>query len=163
MRRTLQWLIALVAMGTLVALDPAAQPGAGFAAVVHPTNAARDLRFRYLTSLFEGSNRQWPNRSPVVLVERNATSTPYQYLMSHLLNTTEVEYKRRLQNMEYSGDAPVSIKILNSDAAACQFVFNVPSAIAIIETKSLGMPACGEVQVLRIDGKLPGEEGYRLK
>jgi hypothetical protein len=42
-------------------------------------------------------------------------------------------------------------------------VFNVPTAIAIIETKSLGSAACGQVQVLRIDGKLPGAEGYRLK
>ena len=39
----------------------------------------------------------------------------------------------------------------------------VPLAIAIVETASLGLPACSGVQVLRIDGKLPGEEGYRLK
>ncbi len=80
-----------------------------------------------------------------------------------MLNTTPGEYKRSLQNIEYRGETPVSIKILNSDAAACQFVFNVPSAIAIIETKSLVSAACSQVQVLRIDGKLPGEEGYRLK
>jgi hypothetical protein len=52
---------------------------------------------------------------------------------------------------------------LNSDAAACQFVFNVPLAIAIVEAGSLASPACSSVRVLRIDGKLPGEEGYRLK
>jgi hypothetical protein len=83
--------------------------------------------------------------------------------MGRLLNTTPGEYKRSLQNIEYRGDLPVSIKILNSDAAACQFVFNVPSAIAIVEIGSLGSPACSGIQVLRIDGKLPGEEGYRLK
>jgi len=96
-------------------------------------------------------------------VERDAGSTPFQFLIGRLLNTTPGEYKQRLQNIEYRGETPVSIKILNSDAAACQFVFNVPSAIAIIETKSLGSPACGEILVLRIDGKLPGQEGYRLK
>jgi hypothetical protein len=58
---------------------------------------------------------------------------------------------------------PVSVKILNSDTAACQFVFNVPSAIAIVEVKSLASPACGQVRLLRIDGKLPDDEGYRLK
>jgi hypothetical protein len=57
----------------------------------------------------------------------------------------------------------VSVKVLNSDAAACQFVFNVPAAIAIIETASLPTAECGQVQVVRIDGKLPGEEGYRLR
>jgi hypothetical protein len=98
-----------------------------------------------------------------VLVERDAGSRPFLYLMQRLLNTTPGEYKRSLQNIEYRGDAPVSVKTLNSDAAACQFVFNVPAAIAIIETASLPTPECGQVQVVRIEGKLPGEEGYRLR
>src|SRR5580698_772711 len=160
MGRTLR-LIATLLLATT--LQYAAEPPAAFAAVVHPSNATRNLLLRDLTTLFEGANRQWPNRSGVVLVERDAGSAPFRYLMGRLLNTTLGEYKRSLQNIEYRGETPVSIKILNSDAAACQFVFNVPSAIAIIETGSLALPACGTVQVLRIDGKLPGEEGYRLK
>jgi len=140
-----------------------AEPAQAFAAVVHRSNPTRDMRLRDLTSLFGGTSRQWPNNSPVVLVERDAGSAPFRYLMGRLLNTTPGEYKRSLQNIEYRGEAPVSVKILNSDAAACQFVFNVPSAIAIVETGSLASPACGGIQVLRIDGKLPGEEGYRLK
>ena len=144
-------------------LDYAAEPARTFAAVVHPSNPTHNLRLRDLLSLFEGDSRQWPNGSGVVLVERDTRSAPFRYLMERLLNTTPGEYKRRLQNIEYRGDAPVSIKILNSDSAACQFVFNVPSAIAIVETESLASQACGAVQALRIDGKLPGEEGYRLK
>jgi len=160
MGRVLQLIAALL---VAPALEYAGEPAATFAAVVHPSNPARDLHLRDLASLFEGANRQWPNRSGVVLVERDAASAPFRYLMGRLLNTTPGEYRRSLQNIEYRGETPVSIKILNSDAAACQFVFNVPSAIAIVETGSLGSPACGAVRVLRIDGKLPGEEGYRLK
>jgi hypothetical protein len=160
MGRVLRLIAALLVASTL---QYAADPAAAFAAVVHPSNATRDLLLRDLTSLFEGANRQWPNRSGVVLVERDAGSAPFRYLMGRLLNTTPGEYKRSLQNIEYRGETPVSVKILNSDAAACQFVFNVPSAIAIVETASLALPACHGIQVLRIDGKLPGEEGYRLK
>ena len=160
MRRTFQLLSALAAM---VALNPAAEPALGFAAVVHPNNPARDLRLRELASLFEGMNRQWPNHSPVILVERDSGSAPYRYLMLHLLNTTAVEYKRSLRNVEYRGEAPVPVKVLNSDAAACQFVYNVPTAIAIVEARSLSTQACAVVQVVRIEGKLPSEEGYRLK
>ncbi len=141
----------------------AAEPARVFAVVVHRSNPMREIRLRDLASLFGGSNRQWPNNSPVVLVERDAGSAPFRYLMERLLNTTPGEYKRNLQNIEYRGEAPVSIKILNSDQAACQFVFNVPSAVAIIETRSLGAAECSQVQVVRIDGKSPGEEGYRLR
>lgn len=149
---------ALLAASTLDA-----EPAGTFAAVVHQSNPTHNLRFRDLLSLFQGASPEWSNSSGVVLVERDAGSAPFRYLMGRLLNTTPGEYKRSLQNIEYRGEAPVSIKILNSDAAACQFVFNVPSAIAIIETASLTSPACSGIQVLRIDGKLPGEEGYRLK
>jgi hypothetical protein len=160
MGRKLHLIVALLA-----APQPhyAADPGEGFAAVVHQSNPTHTLRFRDLVSLFQGANREWPNSSGVVLVERDSASPPFRYLMGRLLNTTPGEYKRSLQNIEYRGEASVSIKILNSDAAACQFVFNVPSAIAIVATESLALPACGGIQVLRIDGKLPGEEGYRLK
>lgn len=156
-------LITLIALALLAAKEPAAEPIRSFATVVHPSNPSHDLRLREVASFFEGANRQWPNNAPVVLVERDASSAPYQYLMSHVLNTTPTEYKRRLQGIEYRGEAPPAIKVLNSDEAACQFVFNVPSAIAIVETQSLRSAACAAVQVVRIDGKLPGEEGYRLK
>jgi hypothetical protein len=151
---------ALLAAPTL---PYSAEPVRAFAALVHPSNPTHNLRYRDLLALFEGVSRHWPNSSEVVLVERDVGSPPFRYLMGRLLNTTPGDYKRRLQNIEYRGEARVSIKILNSDGAACQFVFNVPSAIAIVETKSLGSPACAEIQVLRIDGKLPGEEGYPLK
>jgi hypothetical protein len=160
MRRSLLLMAALLA-GRMV--QNAADPVRAFAVVVHPSNPARDLRLRELTAFFGGASRQWPNSSAVVLVERDSASAPFQYLMGRLLNTTPGEYKQRLQNIEYRGEAPVAIKILNSDTSACQFVFNVPSAIAIVENKSLGSPACGQTLVLRIDGKLPGQEGYRLK
>lgn len=144
-------------------LHYATDPPHTFAAVVHQSNATHNLRFNELVSTFEGSTREWPNSSRVVLVERDAGSAPFRYLMGRLLNTTRGEYKRSLQNIEYRGEAPVSIKVLNSDAAACQFVFNVPAAIAIVETESLALPACKGIQVLRIDGMLPSDEGYRLK
>jgi hypothetical protein len=160
MGRILQLIAALLAVPTL---PYAADLVGGFAAVVHQSNPTHNLRFGDLLSMFEGDSRQWPNGSRVFLVERDAGSAPFRYLMGRLLNTTPGEYKRSLQNIEYRGEAPVSIKILNSDAAACQFVFNVPSAIAIVEAGSLGSPACSGIQVLRIDAKLPGEEGYRLK
>jgi hypothetical protein len=160
MGRILQLIAALLAAPLL---NYAADSARSFAVVVHQSNPIRNLRLRDLLSMFEGDSRQWPNSSGVVLVERDTGSAPFQYLMGHLLNTTPGEYKRRLQNIEYRGEAPVSIKILNSDTAACQFVFNVPSAIAIVEAASLPSPGCSGIQVLRIDGKLPGEEGYRLK
>ena len=65
--------------------------------------------------------------------------------------------------MEFRGQEPVIVRVLNSDAAACKFVFNVPSAVAVLETASMAALECRDVRVLKIDGLLPGQEGYRLK
>jgi hypothetical protein len=53
--------------------------------------------------------------------------------------------------VEFSGDE-VTLKILNSEQAACKFVLNVPGSIALVETGSLQLPECSG----------PGQESYRL-
>jgi hypothetical protein len=64
---------------------------------VHQSNPTHNLRFGDLLSMFEGASREWPNNSRVVLVERDAGSAPFRYLIGRLLNTTPGEYKRSLQ------------------------------------------------------------------
>jgi len=73
------------------------------------------------------------------------------------------EYKRHLASIEFAGEAPVTLKILNSERAACKFVFNVPGSIALVETISLQLPECSGVATVKIDGRLPDQEGYRLQ
>ena len=146
-----------------------------FAVVVHPSNPNTNLRFADVQAFFSGAAKQWPNssfngslnsslnRSKVVLVERDTASAAYQFLLARILHTSASEYKRRLASIEFAGEAPVTIKILNSDQAACKFVFNVPGSIALIETNSLSLPECSGVGTVRIDGRLPSQEGYRLR
>lgn len=140
--------------------------GAGlpsFAVVVHRSNPNTNLRFSEIQGFFSGSAKQWPNGSKVVLVERNAGTPTYRFLLARILQMSATEYKRRLARIEFAGEAPVILKTLNSEEAACKFVFNVPGAIALIETSSLHAPECAGLELARIDGKLPGQEGYRLR
>jgi len=134
-----------------------------FAVVVHRSNPVNNLRLADLKSFFSGAATRWPNGAKVVLVERDAAGNASRFLFDRILNTTPREYQRRLASIEFKGEEPLTLKTLNSDAAACKFVFNVPGSIALIETESLALPACEQIQILRIEGKLPGEEGYRLK
>lgn len=134
-----------------------------FAVVVHHSNMVNNLRLPDLQALFAGGQKRWPDGNSVVLVERNPGSPAFEFLLDHVLNMSASEYKRRLSNIEYTGASPVNLKVLNSDGAACKFVFNVPGAIALIETESAGLSECSGVQVIRIEGKLPGEGGYRLR
>jgi len=134
-----------------------------FVVIVHSSNLQTDLHFTDLRNFFAGGAKTWRNGARVVLVERNLGSAAYNFLLGHVLNMSATDYKRRLASIEFAGETPVTLKVLNSEEASCKFVFNVPGSIALIEAQSLRAPECGGVQIVRIDGKLPGEEGYRLQ
>lgn len=140
-----------------------AASGQSYAVVVHPSNPATNLRLADLRGFFSGAVKQWPNGSRVVLVARDYGSAAYQFLMRRVLNMSPAEYRRHLASIEFAGEAPVTLKVLNSEAAACKFVYNVPGSIALIEANSLQAPECHGVETLRIESKLPSEEGYRLR
>ncbi len=156
----------MLRLALFIGLVIGAGAGAGlptFAVVLHRSNPNTSLRFSEVQGFFSGSAKQWPNGSKVVLVERDAGSPAYRFLLAHILKMSATEYKRRLARIEFAGEAPVILKTLNSEEAACKFVFNVPGAIAVIETSSLKAPECAGLDLARIDGKLPGQEGYALK
>jgi hypothetical protein len=134
-----------------------------FAVVLHRSNPNTNLRLADVQAYFSGGAKQWPNGSKVVLVERDTGSAAHHFLLSRILHMGATEYKRHLASIEFAGEAPVILKILNSEETACKFVFNVPGSIALIETNSLHLPECSGVQPARIDGRLPGQEGYRLR
>lgn len=149
-------------MAFLISLARAAGPPS-FAVVIHQSNPSVDLRLTELRAYFCGASKRWPNGSNVVVVERDSGSPAFRCLLERVLNMTASEYKRNLTRLEYSRGGRVTVKTLNSDGAACKFVFNVPGAIAVVETASLSLADCNGVQVVRVNGKLPREEGYPLR
>jgi hypothetical protein len=155
---------ALTLLVATVAIAALAGPVSGsFAVVVHRSNPTSSIRLTDLRAFFSGEIKQWPHGVKLVLVERDLESDVFRFLMQRVLNSTAVEYQRRLANMEFRGETSVTVRILNSDGAACKFVFNVPGAIAVIATNSLTLPECSQVQLIMIDGKLPGEQKYGLR
>jgi hypothetical protein len=140
-----------------------ASSDSSFAVVVHRSNPASNIRPSDLRAFFSGESKHWPNGQKVVLAERDLESDVFRFLTQRILNSTVVEYQRHLAMIELKGDTPVTVRILNSDAAVCKFVFNVPGSIALIGINSLALPECGAVQLISVDGKLPGEERYRLR
>jgi hypothetical protein len=75
----------------------------------------------------------------------------------------EAEYQKYLANLEFRGEEAVALKVLNSDGAVCRFVFNVPAAVGLVQAASLASPGCAGVRVLKIDGKSPGQPGYKFQ
>jgi len=162
MAHSLMKLLTLAAAGALCTLRlGAASPG--FAVIVHRSNPTTNLSVSDVRSLFDGTTPHWPDHSKVVLAERDGTGAATVFLTQRLLKLSLVDYKRNLANLEFQGAEPVIVRVLNSDQIACKFVFNVPAAVGLIDAASLAYPECAHVRVVKVEGRLPGQEGYRLK
>lgn len=93
---------AAVALGASIKSKPP------FAVVVHQSNATVNLRFSDLQDFFAGHSKKWPNGNKVVLVERSPESPAFRFLLGRVLNMSAVEHKRRLANIEFMGETPVT-------------------------------------------------------
>ena len=140
----------------------AATPEEPLAILVNKSNPLDSISPQQLRGMLLGEVWHWPARQRITIVERDTASEVYRKMLRQLLRMTEKEYRRALLAVEFRGESAPLIKTLNTDDGAYKFVFNVPNAIAVVGAVPAGAVA-SQVKVLRVDGKLPGDEGYALK
>jgi ABC-type phosphate transport system substrate-binding protein len=88
-----------------------------------------------------------------VLVLRDPSSSEMHIALRKLFNMTQSEASTFIQN--HRG----AIMVADSDDAVIRYVSATRGAIGVIDLYSLTK----DVKVLKIDGKLPVEQGYLLK
>ena len=131
------------------------------AVLVHKSNPLDSLTAEQLRGILLGEAGRWSGRR-ITIVERESTNPAFQKMLRQILRMSENDYRRALMAAEFRGESAPLIKVLNTDDGAWKFVFNVPTAIAIVNAVPVGMLP-PQVKVLRIDGKLPGEPDYVLQ
>jgi phosphate transport system substrate-binding protein len=72
---------------------------------------------------------------------------------------SETDFSQHLLHSTFTGQVQAGPKLLTSVTGVRKFVFNVPGAIGYVRAGEVD----NSVKTLRIDGRLPGEEGYKLK
>jgi len=142
------WL-ALVLVGLLSCLAQARQ----FAIVAEKSNAITNLSSADLAKLLLVKTHSWPDGKPVVVVVRDPSSAGMDLVVRKLLNMTPAEAHSFVE--AHRG----AIVVAESDEAVIRFVSGTRGAIGVVDLFSLTK----DVNVIKIDGKLPVEQGYLLK
>jgi hypothetical protein len=132
------------------------------AVVVHKSCTADGISAADLRKVLTGELRAWPDASPIVVIQQPDESATQQRMLQALLRTTPAGYNRQLLQVQFQGRPRPLIRVLNSDANAIAFVWNVPGAISIVDADQAAAGAA-HVKILKIDGNLPGETGYLLQ
>ena len=155
-----------VALGALMAslfvLEPRAaraQDTEPLAIVVNKSNPLSEISLVDLRRVFRGQRSRWSNGRRVTLVMRDKGAREREAILRSLYGVAEEDYRRTYMQAVFSGETADAPKTLTSTNGVLRFVYNVPGAIGYVRARDVD----ASVKTLRVDGRLPGEPGYRLE
>lgn len=152
-------LAAAVLVAALAAWPALAQTAAGDLAIVtNPNTPVNDLSFADIRQVLKGERQYWTKDLPVVLFVRAPTSTERSAVLDVIYQMSEPQFKQYWIAKQFRAETATSPKNLKTNEATQQFVAATPGAIGFMAARDV-KPG---VKVLKIDGHLPGETGYRL-
>lgn len=123
------------------------------AVVTDTANSTTNLTSADLVKIFNLKMRAWPDGKPVIVVVRDPSASDMQLLLRKVLNMSGDQARTFIQ--AHKG----SIVVADSDDAVIRFVASNRGAVGVIDLYSLTK----DVNVLKIDSKLPVEQGYLLR
>ena len=132
--------------------------GGEIAIIVNKDNTIEDISFRELAMIFKMEKKFWGDGSPIYLVTRGSRSPEKEVVLKTVYKMDEQELKKFYLAKIYQGVAPSFPKVIASNQSMKAFVQQVPNAVGYIDAAY----ADDNVKVLKIEGKLPGENGYKL-
>jgi ABC-type phosphate transport system substrate-binding protein len=156
----LRWLLGAL-LATLLGVSPTAaraQDSEPLAIVVNRSNPLTEISLADLRRVFRGQRSRWSNGKRVTLVMRDPGAPERDAILQSLYGVQEADYRRTYLQAVFSGEATDAPKTLASTNGVLRFVYNVPGAIGYVRARDVD----ASVKVIRVDGRLPGEAGYRL-
>jgi ABC-type phosphate transport system substrate-binding protein len=144
-----RWLLILV---WVVGVSWIAQ-GKQLAVIADTANPTTNLTTAELVKIVNTRTQTWPDGRAIKLVVRDPSCADMQLVVHRLLAMTPEQAQAFVQAHR------AAIVLAGSDDAVVKFVSTNRGAIGIVDLYSLTK----DVKVLKIDGKLPVEQGYVLR
>jgi hypothetical protein len=123
------------------------------AVIVDKSNSVGAMSAPELTKVFKFDSRKWPDGRNIVLVLRDPSTLEMQTAIRKLYKMQPEEFKALLSSHR------VSVVIANSEEELLKSVESIPGAIGLVDVYSI----TSRVNVVKVDGRLPLEQGYLLK
>src|SRR5262245_50932539 len=165
MSRTCSQLTRLLLVAGLLLLSThtrlhARQASFGDIAVVAHSNVPVDnLSFVDLRKVVLGDKQYWETNLRVTLLLRAPVARERDIVLSKVYEMTESQFRQYWIGKVFRAEVAAGPKIVNSTDASIGLLSSVPGCIAFIDSTQVPK----NFKILRIDGKLPGQDGYPLR
>ena len=164
LRRTfLARAVLALAMGVCLIPSPRLARAAGqsgdIAVIANPDVPVDSLSLADLRRLLLGDKEFWSPGVRVILFIRAPIARERDTAVKGVCEMTEAQFRQHWIAKVFRAETANGPKIVYSSQMAVDQVSRTPGAIAFVEAS----PAPKGVKILKIDGKSPGQSGYRLK
>jgi phosphate transport system substrate-binding protein len=155
-RRTL--LLVGCLLLTRLAVVATMQTTSDIAVVVNPDVPVDNLTLGELRRLLLGDREFWPSSARVTLLLRAPVARERDVVLRSVCQMTEAQFRQHWIAKVFRAETPSAPRIVYSNEMAMDIASRNPGAITFVEASQVGKG----LKVVRIDGRLPGEQGYLL-
>ena len=131
----------------------------GLAIVVHKDTNVDNLSLTALRNIFLANQQFWPNRSRIILLVRAPQSDERDFVLNTIYQMDEAQFRKYWIAKMFRAEVPRGPKIVFSTGMTRDLVVAIPGSISFLRADQV----TDDIKLLRIDGKLPSDEGYPLK
>jgi ABC-type phosphate transport system substrate-binding protein len=152
------WKLAAI---TLLSVAPGldlAGATADVAVVVRSDIPVDDLSFAEVRKLFMGDRQYWSSNLRVTLLIRAPAARERDVVLKTIYGMSEPQFRQYWISKIFRLEASNGPKIVYSTEMATELVAAIPGAVAFMDSAIVPK----SLKIVKIDGRLPGERGYRL-
>ena len=146
-----------VALLSLALAVPAAADD--IAVVVHPSVKETELTFKELRKVLLGDRQFWGKGMQVTLIVRAPVADERTVLLDKVYEMSEDQFKQYWVGKVFRAEASSGPKVVISNEKAVELVGVMEGAIALVNASDVPEG----LNVLAIEGKKPGDDGYLLR
>jgi len=132
------------------------------ALVVHKSNPMSDISSAELRRIFLGDETRWSTNDRITILLLPPGTEEREMFLHSVLKMSDDDFVRHWISLVFQGEASAGPKTASSAASMTKLVAGLPAAVGVLGAADVPSGDSG-LKVLRIDGKAPGEDGYRLR
>jgi hypothetical protein len=106
-----------------------------------------------------GDREYWSSGARVTILIRAPIASERDAVVREICQMTEAQFRQHWIAKVFRADTPSGPKIVYSNEMAIDKVSRTPGAVTFVQAP-VNNP---NVKILRVDGRLPGQNGYRLR
>lgn len=131
----------------------------GLAIVVNRSNPTTNVSLPQLRAMYVGDRKWWSSRHRIALVSMQRNTPEWQTALRVIYKMDNRELDRYFLYQSFIGEHFTGPTTLPAAADVKKFVVSTPGAVGYLRESDVD----DSVKVLRINGLLPGDDGYPMR